>query len=163
MADRLPLAAFPGDRGETVRLALPAEAGACAGLIAAAFAAWIPVIGRVPGPMADDPAVRITAGQCWVLPWNDSLAGVLVLEEKPNEIWLDTIAIDPALRGQGHGRHLIAFAEAEAQRRGHARLRLYTHVLMATNRALYARLGYAETRFYAEDGFERVVMEKPLG
>jgi hypothetical protein len=39
---------------------------------------------------------------------------------------------------------LIAFAEVEAQRLGHAELRLYTHVTMTENIALYARRVAAE-------------------
>ncbi|PZW42260.1 acetyltransferase (GNAT) family protein [Humitalea rosea] len=146
-----------------IRRARPDEAAACTTVIAAAFTPWIAVIGRIPGPMADDPVARIAAGQCWVLPGDGGLAGVLVLEEKDGDLWLDTVAVLPDLTGQGLGRRLIAFAEAEARTRGHARLRLYTHVLMAANRRLYARLGYAETGYVTQDGFERVVMEKPLG
>lgn len=148
-----------------IRRARPDDAVACAGIVAAAFTPWIAVIGRVPGPMTDNPAARIAAGRCWVLPAGGRLGGVLVLEEKGGDLWLDTVAVMPDLAGQGLGRRLIAFAEAEAEARarGHSRLRLYTHVLMAANRRLYARLGYSETRFFTEDGFERVEMEKPLG
>ena len=54
----------------------------------------------------------------------------------------------------------MAFAEAEACRRGHGEVRLYTHVLMAENLALYARLGFRETGHISEKGYERVYMAK---
>ena len=53
-------------------------------------------------------------------------------------------------------------AEAEARRRGHARLRLYTNVLMTENLALYGRLGFQETAGVSEKGYERVYMAKEL-
>ena len=56
----------------------------------------------------------------------------------------------------------MAFAEAEARRHGWREIRLYTHVLMTENQALYCRLGYAETHRVTEHGFERVYMSKPL-
>lgn len=47
------------------------------------------------------------------------------------------------------GRRLLAFAEAEAMRRGYSEVRLYTNVLMnvlmTENRRLYAAIGYEET------------------
>ena len=65
-------------------------------------------------------------------------------------------------QGKGHGRTLVAFAEAEARRRGHAEIRLYTHVLMAENLAIYGRLGFAETHRVTEKGYDRVYMMKRL-
>jgi ribosomal protein S18 acetylase RimI-like enzyme len=58
------------------------------------------------------------------------------------------------------GRALVAFAEAEARRRGYAQLRLYTHVLMTENLALYRRLGFEESGRITEKGYERVYMAK---
>ncbi len=75
----------------------------------------------------------------------------------------DNVAVEPACQGQGIGRALLAFAEAEARRRGFAELRLSTNVLMAPNIALYRRRGYAETERREESGFRRVYMAKPLG
>ncbi|WP_431283521.1 GNAT family N-acetyltransferase [Humitalea sp. 24SJ18S-53] len=140
-----------------IRPALPGDAPACTALVAAAYTPWIARIGRAPGPMLDDMAARIAAGQCWVLD-DEGIAGLVVLEAKPDGLWLDNVAV--ARPGRGIGRQLIDFAEAEAQRRGYDRLRLYTHVLMTENRALYARLGYVETALFTEAGFERVAMEK---
>jgi hypothetical protein len=56
----------------------------------------------------------------------------------------------------------MEFAESEAGRRGLTRLALYTNVVMTENQAIYARLGYRETRREAESGYHRVFMEKRL-
>ena len=51
---------------------------------------------------------------------------------------------------------------AEARRRGHSQVRLYTHVLMVENVAIYGRLGFLETHRVTEKGYDRVYMTKRL-
>ena len=60
------------------------------------------------------------------------------------------------------GRRLLAFAEAEALRRGYREIRLYTHQTMVENQRLYASIGYEETGRGTKAGFDRVFMRKPL-
>ena len=60
------------------------------------------------------------------------------------------------------GRRLLAFAEAEALRRGYRELRLYTHRTMTENRRLYAAIGYQEIGRGTEAGYERIFMRKRL-
>ncbi len=62
----------------------------------------------------------------------------------------------------GLGRRLLAFAEAEALRRGYHEIRLYTHQTMVENQSLYASIGYEETGRGAEAGYDRVFMRKQL-
>jgi len=85
-----------------------------------------------------------------------------VLEEGPEGFLLDNIAVLPDCQGKGHVRALIAFAEAEARRRGWREIRLYTHALMTENIALYTRIGFAETHRVSEKGYDRVYMTKRL-
>jgi hypothetical protein len=56
----------------------------------------------------------------------------------------------------------LAFAEAEAPRRGYCDIRLYTHETMTENQRLYAAIGYAETGRGVENGYERVYMRMRL-
>ena len=65
-------------------------------------------------------------------------------------------------RGEGFGRALIEFAEAETRRRGFGEIHLYTHALMSENIALYRRLGFVETHRVSEKGYNRVYMTKRL-
>lgn len=143
--------------GAQLRLARPDEAPALRDLVRAAYAHYVPRIGREPFPMTDDYAARIAAGQAWWVPGQ----AVLVLVDEAG-LLIDNIAVAEAARGQGLGRALIAFAEAEARRRGHARLWLYTNELMVENLALYARLGFSETHRETQKEFRRVFMEKRL-
>jgi ribosomal protein S18 acetylase RimI-like enzyme len=127
-----------------------------------AYAPWIAIIGRRPAPMDDDYAAHVAAGEVFVLDRVDAIAAILVLQDRPDHLWLDNIAVEPALKGQGLGRVLLAFGEAEARRRGLPEIRLLTHQGMLANIALYARAGYAETDRRTEDGFDRVFMAKRL-
>ena len=145
-----------------IRRAKAADTAAVHDLVAAAYSVYIPRIGKPPGPMQDDYARRIANGEVWVLPDGARIVGVLVLQEQPDGFVLDNIAVAPDAQGKGHGRRLIAFAEAEARRRGWPEIRLYTHVLMTENIALYRGIGFHETGRISEKGFDRVYMAKPL-
>jgi ribosomal protein S18 acetylase RimI-like enzyme len=85
-----------------------------------------------------------------------------VLLPKPDHLLLDNIAVRPERQGQGLGRRLIEFAEAEARRLGYRELRLYTHEKMVENIALYRRLGFEQTGRGHEAGYDRVFMTKHL-
>ena len=85
-----------------------------------------------------------------------------MLLPKPDHLLLDNVAVRPDRQGHGTGRALIAFAETEARRRGFAELRLYTHVTMVENIALYTGLGFRATGRGVEAGYERVFMRKPI-
>jgi ribosomal protein S18 acetylase RimI-like enzyme len=145
-----------------IRRAAEAEAARLAAIVEAAYAPWVPVIGRRPGPMDDDYAARIAASEVWVLEEGSAIHGLVVIETHADHLMLDNIAVDPARKGMGDGRMLLEFAEAEARRRGLAEVWLYTHALMAVNIALYAKRGYVETGRREEKGFSRVYMAKRL-
>lgn len=146
----------------TPRLARPGEAPEIHRLVADAYGHYVARLGRPPGPMEDDYARRVAQRQAWVLELGGALAGLVVLETAEGALLLDNVAVSPAAQGKGYGRILIAFAEAEARRRGLPALRLYTNVHMTENIALYARLGFAETGRVSEKGFERVYMVKAI-
>jgi ribosomal protein S18 acetylase RimI-like enzyme len=145
-----------------IRLAHEGEAAALHDIVRAAYVHYVSRIGQPPGPMLDDYPARIAGGQAWVLEDAGRLVGVMVLEDQPDALLLDSIAVRPECQGSGFGRTLMAFAEAEAHRRGFAKIVLYTHVLMTENQALYRRLGYVETGRVSEKGFDRVYMQLNL-
>jgi GNAT superfamily N-acetyltransferase len=114
--------------------------------------------------MLDDYARLIADGVVSVLEDADAaIAAIIVLLAKSDHLLLDNIAVRPDRQGQGLGRQLIAFAEAEARRLGFMELRLYTHETMTENIALYTRLGFAETGRGHDAGYDRVFMTKRLG
>lgn len=131
-------------------------------MVRTAYAHYITRLGREPAPMADDYAARIAAGQAWLLDMAGRPIAALVLEDTAKGLLIDNIAVAAEARGAGLGRRLMAFAEDEARRRGHARCWLYTNEKMVENIALYTRLGYRETHRAEQHGHRRVFMEKPL-
>jgi GNAT superfamily N-acetyltransferase len=145
-----------------IRAAVPSDVNDVRAIVDAAYRLYIPRIGQAPGPMLDDYAKRIADGQVWVLVGASGIAGILVLEESPKGFMLDNIAVAPHRRGEGLGRLLLEFAEAEAVRRGWRDIRLYTNALMTENIELYRRIGYFETARLTENGFDRVYMTKSL-
>jgi GNAT superfamily N-acetyltransferase len=145
-----------------IRLAKSGDEAAVRDIVDAAYRGYIPRIGKRPGPMLDNYTKRITDGQAWVLDEAGTVAGVMVLEQTADGFLLDNIAVAPDRQGKGLGRVLLEFAEAEAMRHGWNEIRLYTHVLMTENIALYRRVGYVETARVTEKGFDRVYMMKTL-
>jgi ribosomal protein S18 acetylase RimI-like enzyme len=145
-----------------IRAATAADVSAITEIVDQAYRHYIARMGKPPGPMLDDYAARVSQGVVWVLEEGVIIAGIIVLLPAPDYLLLDNIAVSPARQGLGLGRRLLAFAEAEALRRGYHEIRLYTHQTMIENQRLYASMGYVETRRGAEAGYDRVFMRKQL-
>jgi GNAT superfamily N-acetyltransferase len=151
-----------------IRHAIMADRPAIEAIVQAAYAHYVPRIGREPAPMTDDYATRINARQAHVLesftPENGGrIRGLVVLVPEDGAMLLDNIAVDPAAQGSGFGGALLAFAEEAARAAGYPVIRLYTNAAMTENIARYLRVGYVETHQGGEKGFRRVYMEKTLG
>jgi len=145
-----------------IRAATADDVSAITQIVGQAYRHYIARIGKPPGPMLDDYAARVLEGAVWVLEEGAAVLGIIVLLPAPDYLLLDNIAISPARQGLGLGRRLLAFAEAEALRRGYREIRLYTHQTMAENQRLYASIGYEETGRGTEAGYDRVFMRKQL-
>jgi ribosomal protein S18 acetylase RimI-like enzyme len=144
-----------------IRRAGPADQATLETIVRAAYSVYVERMGKPPGPMLDDYGGLVEAGAVHVFDDPDgTVAALIVLLPKADHLLLDNIAVRPDRQGQGFGRRLIAFAEAEACRLGFAELRLYTHVTMTENIALYTRLGFVETGRGHDAGYERVFMTK---
>jgi GNAT superfamily N-acetyltransferase len=103
------------------RQAKPEEAPVLRALVRDAH--YMDRLDREPAPMTDDYAARIAAGQAWIEEQDGVPVGALVLEDTDEGLMLDNIAVSAAMRG--YGKKLLDFVEAEARRRGHARLALH--------------------------------------
>jgi ribosomal protein S18 acetylase RimI-like enzyme len=145
-----------------VRPATAADTPVIKEIVDQAYRPYIDRIGKPPGPMLDDYSARVSEGAVWVLDKEAVIAAIIVLLPAPNYLLLDNVAVSPARQGLGLGRRLLAFAEAEALRRGYREIRLYTHQTMVENQRLYASIGYEETGRGSEAGYDRVFMRKQL-
>ena len=146
-----------------IRRANPADRATVESIVNEAYAIYVDRIGKPPGPMLDDYGALIEAGAVHVLePVGQPVSAIIVLLEQPDHLLLDNIAVRRDHQGKGFGRQLIAFAEDEARRLDFAEIRLYTHITMVENIALYMRLGFVETGRGRDGGYDRVFMTKRL-
>src|SRR5271168_349419 len=145
-----------------IRAAIAGDMPVIGQIVEQAYRHYIRRIGKPPGPMLDDYGARISEGVVWVVEEGSAIAGIIVLLPRPEYLLLDNIAVAPTRQGSGLGRRLLAFAEAEAVRRGYREIRLYTHRTMTKNQRLYTAIGYEETGRGTEAGYERVFMRKRL-
>jgi GNAT superfamily N-acetyltransferase len=145
-----------------IRAATAADVPAITDIVDQAYRHYVDRMGKPPGPMLDDYAARVLEGAVWVIEEGLAIAGIIVLLPRTSYLLLDNVAVSPARQGSGLGRLLLAFAEAEALRRGYHEIRLYTHQTMVENQRLYASMGYEETGRGTEAGYDRVFMRKQL-
>ena len=107
-----------------VRQALPSVISTIIRIVTAAYVKYVPHMDRPPGPMLDNYEQRIASDEAFVATNTKSISNVVVLIEAADHLLLDNVAVDPAMQGRRFGRHLVDFAEAEAQRRGFSEIRL---------------------------------------
>jgi GNAT superfamily N-acetyltransferase len=151
--------------GETVadlRRAAPADAPAIRALTRAAYAKWVPVIGREPKPMVADYAEAVRNHRIDLLYVGGKLAALIETILKTDHLLIENVAVSPVFQGRGYGRKLMAHAEQLAASLGHGEIRLYTNKLFVENVQLYRKLGYRVDREEAFKGGFVVHMSKPL-
>ncbi|MEM7211091.1 MAG: GNAT family N-acetyltransferase [Pseudomonadota bacterium] len=145
-----------------IRRATGDDADAIQRIVACAYGPLAERMDKPPMPMLDDYPARIAEGVVDVLTEGDNLLGMIILVDQPDALMLENVAVAPEAQSRGVGRRLIDHAEAEARRRGHPRIRLYTHATMVENQRMYAHLGYIETTRGEDEGYDRVQFEKVL-
>lgn len=147
----------------TLRTAVPADAAAIRALTRAAYAKWVPVIGREPKPMGADYEAAVRAHRFDLLYVGDELAALIETIDEADQLLIENVAVSPGHQGRGLGRRLLAHAEGLALARGHARIRLYTNQRFEANIALYQRVGYRIDREEAVSAGVVIHMSKALG
>ena len=153
-----------GAEAVRIRPAVAADEAAVRACAEAAYAQYVAAIGRKPAPMVADFAGQIADGVVHVAEGADgTVLGFIVFFPRGEHMFLENVAVADAAAGQGIGRALIGFCEAEARRLGLASVQLYTNKKMVANLSIYPHLGYAETDRRTEDGFNRVYFEKRVG
>ena len=150
------------DRPPRLRRATLGDAQAINRLVAAAYEAYIPLIGRTPIPMLTDYAIAVREHDVWVLDAAGVIVGVLELVPERDHLWLEDVAILPDWQGQGLGRLLIHHAEAEARRRQLPEIRLLTNERYVDDIAIYTHYGYRETHRRAHLGTDLVYFAKAV-
>ncbi len=145
-----------------LRLASPTDLVAITAITDAAYANYIPRLGRKPQPMTTDYKPLIDAGQIWLAASINRVVGLIVLQPQTDHLLIYSVAVDPAHQKMGVGQALLTWAETEATRQGFATVKLYTNEKMTENIALYQWLGYSEDKRASYNGFQVVYMTKTV-
>lgn len=146
----------------TTRLANVNDRAAVQACVDAAYARYVPRIGKKPAPMVADYDALIRQGLVQVLERDGGCAAILVGFPEDDHWFIENIAVDPRHQGHGLGKALIDVAIAEARRLGLGALLLYTNEAMTEALGFYQRLGFVEVDRRLEDGFRRVYMRLAL-
>ena len=130
----------------TLRRAVAADATAIRELTRAAYAKWVPLIGREPKPMTADYEVAVRSHRFDLLHVDGALAALIETIADADHLLIENVAVSPAFQGRGLSRRLMAHAEALAAAAGVREVRLYTNKRFDENVLLYLRLGYGINR-----------------
>lgn len=145
-----------------IRIAEPHEAGVIAAIVMAAYAKWVPVIGREPMPMRVDYNKAVLEHRFDLAVEAGEILGLIETVPHPDHLWIDNVAVAPTAQGRGIGRMLLAFTEERARTAGHPELRLVTNGAFESNVALYTRLGFEVDRIEDFLNGKAVYMRKPF-
>ncbi|MFI7502002.1 GNAT family N-acetyltransferase [Streptomyces sp. NPDC049687] len=145
---------------EEIRPATAADVAAVKAVTDAAYAHYIERIGVVPLPMTADHAANVAAGKVFVT--GDPVTGLVVVEEFPDHLFLDSIAVHPDAHGRGVGRRLLSFVDAHARALGLPEVRLFTNAMMWENQKIYPKYGYELVGRRVDGPYDRLHYRKRL-
>lgn len=131
---------------EEIRQAVATDVAVIRELTRAAYAKWVPLIGREPKPMTADYDEAVRNHRFDLLYVGGTLAALIETIRETDHLLVENVAVSPAFQGRGFGRRLMALAEALAASAGFHEIRLYTNQRFAENVALYRKLGYRVDR-----------------
>lgn len=114
----------------------------------AAFAKNRQVLGREPIPLQWNYAEVFREREVWVLDEPESsgreggCAGVLIVQARADDLFVDSIGVAPGAQGRGLGNELLEAAEMRARALGRRVVRLITGERLVDNVHWYRRKGY---------------------
>ncbi|NKJ03001.1 GNAT family N-acetyltransferase [Novosphingobium sp. SG707] len=127
---------------EAIRIATLVDADAVTTVTRAAYAKWVPVIGREPLPMKADHAAHIRDHRADLLLVGNEVAALVEIIQRHDDLMIENVAVAPAFQKRGYGRKMVAHAERLAAEAGFEAVRLYTNAKFEENICLYKSLGY---------------------
>lgn len=99
--------------------------------------------------------------RCWIAELEGRNVGsIMVMKGLGDSAKLRLFLIDPAARGLGLGKRLVAECVGFARRAGYGRIELMTHAHLKTARHLYARAGFGLVESEGVEEFGRRVVKE---
>ena len=145
-----------------IRAAAAGDVARIRAIARAAFAKYVPRVGREPAPMTADYEAEVAAQRTVVIEVAGTVDGYMVAWPEDDAYFIDNIGVEPSRQGTGLGHRLLEHAAAEAARLQLPALRLYTNIAMVENLSMYAHLGFVETHRATEKGFDRIYLRRSL-
>lgn len=128
-----------------LRRAEPRDFDAVVALQHAAYARNRELLGVEPLPLMVDYETIFREYEVWVTA-EGAIEGVLILERRPEDLLIWSVAADTSRQNSGIGRGLLAAAECRARDLGLDTIRLYTGAVLQHLIDWYGRRGYALER-----------------
>ncbi|MFO1146914.1 MAG: GNAT family N-acetyltransferase [Alsobacter sp.] len=145
-----------------LRRATTADLDAVVALQHAAYARNRPILGVEPIPLQADYARVLREWEVWLAEDGEGLAGILIMQARPGDLLIWSIATAPSRQGQGFGGQLLAAAQMRARQLGRDLLRLYTGQKLTANVAWYSRHGFQVERVEAMPDRTAIHMVKAI-
>ncbi len=147
----------------TFEAAGPADAAMIREMVRAAYAKWVPVVGREPMPMKADYAAAIDKHRIEIAYLAGKAVGVIEMDPRDDHLWIENVAVSPDHQGMGLGRQLLARAEQRAIGAKRSEVRLLTNAAFIGSIALYEKAGFVVDKTEAFMGGKTLYMSKKLG
>src|SRR5262249_51403724 len=146
-----------------LRRAGPGDVAAIRALSRAAYAKWVPLIGREPVPMTADYHRAVEDHIIDLYEPNGELLALIEMIREHDHLLIESLAVRPDQQGKGLGDSLLRHAEGIAMSLHLPQTRLYTNAAFASNLEFYAKRGYVEyQRATLAPGRTTVFMQKHL-
>jgi ribosomal protein S18 acetylase RimI-like enzyme len=145
-----------------IRSATMADVQTVRDIVRAAYAKWVPIIGREPLPMRADYDRALRHHAIDLLHREGDVLALIETIPHPDHLFIENLAVAPPHQGQGHGRFLFAHAEQKARSARLPEIRLLTNAAFAANVHLYQRAGYRIDREEPFMGGTTVYMSKKM-
>ncbi len=133
----------------TFRRAIQADLPAVEALQHAAYARNRRLLGVEPLPLQASYADIFRTMEVWLAEERETLRGVLILEPRPDDMLIWSIAASPDAQRQGIGQIMLDAAEVRASQLNRSTMRLYTGAVLEGLIRWYHRHGYAIERHEA--------------
>ena len=108
----------------------------------AAYARNRRLLGVEPLPLKADYSDILSHMEVWLAEERQELKGVLILDVRPEDLLIWSLAASPNAQGQGLGQIMLDAAEVRAGQLGHTVIRLCTGAKLVTLIGWYKRHGY---------------------
>lgn len=128
-----------------MRRATPADAAAIRHLTRAAYAKWIPAVGREPFPMQADYDAAVREHWIDLIEEDGRLIALIEMIPRADHLFIENIAVAESHQGRGLARQLLDHAAGLARTNGLPELRLLTNGAFASNLPFYLHLGFTIT------------------